>query len=99
MNLTDGILRARYRNSPEKQEMMRPGEVYELTVEPFPTANVFKKGHRIRVEVSSSDFPLFNRNLNTGKNPYTSTEMVKASQTICHDSQHPSHIVLPIIKR
>ena len=67
MNLTDGILRARYRETPERQVLMTPGEVYELTVEPFPTANVFKKGHRIRVDISSSNFPRFDTNPNTGE--------------------------------
>ena len=62
LNITDGIMRARYRNSPEKQEMMKPGEVYQIRVEPFPTANVFKRGHRIRVDISSSNFPRFDVN-------------------------------------
>ena len=67
MNLTDGILRARYRETPERQVLMTPGEIYELTIEPFPTANRFKKGHRIRVDISSSNFPRFDVNPNTGE--------------------------------
>jgi len=67
MNITDGILRARYRNSPEKQEFMKPGEVHEFVIEPFPTANIFKKGHRIRIDMSSSNFPRFDVNPNTGE--------------------------------
>lgn len=64
-----------------------------------PTGIVFKKGHRIRGTISSSDFPIFNRNLNTGLNPYTSADMAQATQTIYHDSDSPSHIVLPVIPR
>jgi putative CocE/NonD family hydrolase len=94
-----GLLSARFRESMENPSLIEPGKVYKYEINLRPTAVVFKKGHRIRVEISSSDFPLFNRNLNTGKNPYTSTEMVKAKQTIYHDAQHPSHIVLPVIKR
>jgi putative CocE/NonD family hydrolase len=94
-----GLLTTRFRESTENPSLIEPGKVYKYEINLRPTAVVFKKGHRIRVEISSSDFPLFNRNLNTGKNPYTSTEMVKAHQTIYHDSQHPSHIVLPVIRR
>ena len=66
MNLTDGILRLRYRNSWEKPEMLKPGEPVAITVEAFPTANLFKRGHRIRLDVSSSNFPHFDVNPNTG---------------------------------
>ncbi len=88
-----------YKDSMENPSLIEPGRVYKYEINLRPTAIVLKKGHRIRVEISSSDFPLLSRNLNTGKNPYTSTEMVKANQTIYHDSRHPSHIILPIIKR
>ena len=67
MNLTDGIIRARYRDSLARQELMKPGKVYEFTIEPIPTANVFKKGHRIRIDISSSNFPRFDVNPNTGE--------------------------------
>jgi putative CocE/NonD family hydrolase len=97
MNITDGILRARYRNSPEKQEFMKSGEVYELVIEPFPTANVFKNGHRIRIDMSSSNFPRFDVNPNTGGHLGLERRKIKADQSTYHDSLRPSHVVLPII--
>ena len=97
MNITDGILRARYRNSPEKQELMRPGDIYEFLIEPFPTANVFKKGHRIRIDISSSNFPRFDVNPNTGEPLGLERRRIKADQSIYHDSLRPSHVVLPVI--
>jgi len=97
MNLTDGIIRARYRNSPGRQELMIPGEIYEFLIEPFPTANVFKKGHRIRIDVASSNFPKFDVNPNTGEPLGMERRKVKADNTVYHDSTHPSHVVLPII--
>ena len=97
MNLTDGILRARYRNSPEKQELMEPGKIYEFTIKPFGTANVFKKGHRIRVDISSSNFPRFDVNPNTGEPLGLNRRTVPAENTIDHDAAHPSYVVLPII--
>ena len=97
-NLTEGIIRARFRESVwQSPEPIIPGEMYSYTLELLPTSNVFKRGHRIRVHVSSSNFPLWDRNLNTGKNPTTSTEMHVAKQTVYHDAQYPSHITLPII--
>ncbi len=97
MNLTDGILRARYRETPERQVLMSPGEVYELTVEPFPTANVFKKGHRIRVDISSSNFPRFDTNPNTGEPLGKHRRKVVAENAIYHDRVRASHIVLPLV--
>jgi hypothetical protein len=99
MNLTDGILRARYRNGPERQELVTPGEIYRLTIEPFPTANVFKKGHRIRVDVSSSNFPRFDVNPNTGEPLGMNRRMQNADNTLYHEAGHPSHVVLPILER
>ena len=78
---------------------MEPGTVYELTVDMWETSNVFKSGHQIRLEVSSSNFPRFDRNLNSGRDPATDTEMRIARQTIFHEAQHPSHITLPLIPR
>ena len=98
MNITDGIIRARYRNSPEKAELMSPGEVYEFTIIPFPTANVFKKGHRIRLDISSSNFPNYDVNPNTGEKIGFNLRSVRASNTIYHDSAKPSCIILPIIE-
>ena len=97
MNLTDGILRARYRETPERQVLMTPGAVYELTVEPFPTANVFKKGHRIRVDISSSNFPRFDTNPNTGEPLGKHRRKVVAENAIYHDRVRASHIVLPLV--
>lgn len=94
-----GLISARFRESLEKPSLIEPGKVYKYEIKLRPTSNIFKKGHRIRVEISSSDFPIFNRNLNTGKDPYTSTDMVKARQKIYHNAEYPSHIVLPIIER
>ena len=99
MNITDGIVRARYRNSPSKQEFMKAGAVYEITVEPASTANVFKKGHHIRVDISSSNFPQYDVNPNTGEPLGKNIRMVKANNTILHNSVKPSYIVLPIIEK
>lgn len=98
-NLTEGILRARYRNSQEKPEFLNPGEAYKLTLDLWATSNVFKAGHKLRLEVSSSNFPRFDRNLNTGELPANSTRMVKAANTIYHDREHPSALVLPVVPR
>ncbi|MFN8005980.1 MAG: CocE/NonD family hydrolase [Terriglobia bacterium] len=96
-NLLDGILRARYRNSMSKAEFMNPGEIYKLTINLWSTSNVFLKGHRLRLEVSSSNFPRFNRNLNTGEDPERGVRMVKATNHIYHDREHPSALILPIV--
>jgi uncharacterized protein len=96
-NLTDGILRLRYRNSLEHPELAKPGEVYRVTVDAGVTGNTFLKGHRIRLEVASSNFPRFDRNLNTGGPTASETRMLKASQTVYHDREHPSHLVLMVM--
>jgi hypothetical protein len=98
-NLTEGILRARYRESTAVAKPIVPGQIYEYKIDLWATSNVFLKGHRIRVEVSSSNFPRFDRNLNTGKDGSTDTTMVKATNTIYHDAAHPSALVLPIVAR
>ena len=97
-NLTDGILRTRYRNSQEKPELMTPGQVYMLTIDVWSTSNVFKKGHSLRLEVSSSNFPRFNRNLNTGEDNGTGQQFVPATNTVLHDAQHPSALTLPVVR-
>lgn len=99
LNITDGIIRARYRNSPAKQEFMRPGVVYQFRIDPFPTANVFKKGHSIRLDISSSNFPRFDLNPNTGEPLGMNRRTRKADNTIYLDARHPSRIVLPIVAR
>ena len=99
INLTEGILRARYRESTKAApKPITPGEVYEYKIDLWSTSNVFLKGHRIRLEVSSSNFPRFDRNLNTGKDDATDGEMVKATNTILHDGAHPSALILPVVR-
>jgi hypothetical protein len=93
-NLADGIMRARYRNSPERAEFMNPGEVYKFSIDLWATSNVFLKGHRLRLEISSSNFPRFDRNLNTGNDQARTTQFVKARNAIYHDRAHPSALVL-----
>jgi putative CocE/NonD family hydrolase len=96
-NIQQGIFRARYREGFTKKVWMERGETYKVQINLDATSNTFKKGHRIRVQVSSSDFPLFERNLNTGGNNYDETEWVVAENTIHHSREFPSHILLPII--
>jgi uncharacterized protein len=96
-NLTEGILRGRYRSSREKAELMNPGEVYKLTLNLWSTSNVFLAGHKLRLEVSSSNFPRFDRNLNTGEDQGHSTRMVKATNAVYHDREHPSALVVPVV--
>jgi uncharacterized protein len=98
-NLTEGIVRGRYRNSQAAAELMNPGEVYHLSIDMWSTGNVFRKGHRIRLEVSSSNFPRFDRNLNTGEDARMATRFVSAKNTIYHDASHPSALILPIVSR
>jgi uncharacterized protein len=97
LNIGDSILRARYRISLDRPELMTPGVVYPITITLYPTSNVFKKGHRIRVDVSSSNFPRFDVNPNTGDPLSTHRRMVAADNTIYHQAGYPSHVVLPII--
>ena len=96
-SLTDGIMRARYRESLAESKLIEPGNVYEYTIDLVATSNVFKAGHSIRVEVSSSNFPRFDRNPNTGREPWEESELRPAVQTILHEDQYPSHITLPVI--
>jgi putative CocE/NonD family hydrolase len=97
MNLTDGILRARYRDSWEKPALMTPGETYQIRIEAFPTSNLFKRGHRIRVDISSSNFPRFDVNPNTGAAEAKSEDLLIAKNRIYLDAQHPSHVILPFV--
>jgi hypothetical protein len=96
-NLTDGILRLRYRDSIEKPQPATPGEVYRIAVDAGVTANVFLKGHRIRLEIAGGNFPRFDRNLNTGGIQADGTRPVSASGTVWHGRQHPSHLELTVI--
>jgi hypothetical protein len=96
-NLTSGILRMRYRNSQEKPELANPGETYHVTVDLWATSNVFLTGHKLRLEVSSSNFPRFDRNLNTGEIQARGTRMIKATNVIYHDKTHPSALIVPVV--
>ncbi|MCY3763938.1 MAG: CocE/NonD family hydrolase [Gemmatimonadetes bacterium] len=95
--ITDSIVRGRYRNSRDTPELMSPGEIHELEVVMYPTSIVFGAGHRIRVDVSSSNFPRFDVNPNTGGPLGRDRRVVLAENAVFHDPEHPSHIVLPII--
>jgi putative CocE/NonD family hydrolase len=104
--LAEGVMRARHRSDqrggafdPERFSSIVPDRVYPYAIDFWrPTGNVFLKGHRIRVEISSSYYPYYLRNLNTGEdNLALATQPVVARQTICHDAAHPSHVVLPVI--
>jgi putative CocE/NonD family hydrolase len=97
INLNNGIVRARYRNSLERTEPVEPGKAYEYTVQIWPTSNLFAAGHRIRLEVSSSNFPHYDRNPNTGRPFGTDRETVPADQTVYHDAAHPSVLTLPVM--
>ena len=99
MNLTDSIIRGRYRNGYETPELLTPNEVYPFTFELYPTSNVFKPGHRIRLDISSSNFPRFDVNPNTGGSMGHDRRVETAHQAIYHDADHPSHVVLPVIAR
>jgi len=97
-NLTDGILRLRYRNSLEKPEPAKPGEVYRIAIDAGVTSNVFLKDHRIRVEISSSNFPRFDRNPNTGGPVAEARSLAKANQTVLHDAAHPSCLTMMVVR-
>ncbi len=97
LNLEDGIVRARFRNSLKQEQLMQPGTIYEFTIRMYPTSNVFKKGHRIRIDLSSSNFPRFDVNPNTGEPLNDNRRWIIATNTIVHDQAHSSHVVLPIV--
>ncbi len=98
-NLTEGIVRARYRESASEARFIEPGRMYEYSIDLGATGIAFKVGHRIRVEISSSSFPKWDPNLNTGHPIGMDAEVQVAHQTIYHDAAHPSHILLPLIPR
>ena len=97
LNVADGIIRARYRDSLTAPAMLEPGRPYEFTIELYPTALVFAKGHRIRVDISSSSFPRYDVNPNTGEPLNANRDWRVAANTVFHDPQHPSRIILPVI--
>jgi putative CocE/NonD family hydrolase len=96
-NLTDGVLRLRYRESLERPVLAEPGRIYPITIDAGVTSNEFAKGHRIRLEISSSNFPRFDRNPNTGRPIAGERELRPATQFIYHDRLHPAHLLLPVI--
>jgi putative CocE/NonD family hydrolase len=97
--LTDGILRARYRSGKTVPELLVPGEAVELKLDLGATSNVFRAGHRMRLELSSSCFPRFDRNPNTGGPFGKETELLVAEQTVFHDAARPSRLVLPVVRQ
>lgn len=97
--IQEGIVRARFRNSDREVSLIESGKTYEYTIDLWATSHVVKKGHKIRIEISSSNFNRYDRNPNTGNEFGMDAETVKATQTIYHDAKHPSHITLPIIPR
>jgi putative CocE/NonD family hydrolase len=99
LNIGDSIVRARYRNGPGKAEMLQPGQAYEFTIEMYPTSLVFQKGHRIRLDISSSNFPRFDVNPNTGEPLNDNRRWRTAENTVFLDAKHPSHIILPVMRR
>jgi putative CocE/NonD family hydrolase len=98
LSLCDGIVRARFREGRENSSLIQPGRIYEYEIDLWVIANVFHAGHRVRVEISSSNFPRFDRNLNTGaENNGLEENWQVARQTVHHDRAYPSHILLPVI--
>jgi hypothetical protein len=97
--IQEGIIRARFRDSDRDPTLITPGEIYEYTIDLRATSFVIKQGHSIRVEISSSNFNLFDRNLNTGNQFGVDDELMKATQTIYHSKEYPSHITLPLTPR
>ena len=98
-NLDETIQRVRYREGYDKEVFMEEGNVYQVDLTPMSTSNYFAAGHRIRIEVSSSNFPRFERNLNTGGNNYDESKGVVAHNKIHHSAQYPSKIVLPVVSK
>ena len=98
-NVAEGVVRARFRDSLEVPALITPGEIYPYSIDMWSTSHVFKAGHRLRLEVSSSNFPRYDRNQNTGDELGTSAEFHTANQQVFHDSRYPSHLILPIIPR
>jgi hypothetical protein len=97
MNLEDRIVRVRLSPDRTKPQLLQPGEVRKVSIDLLGVANRFKAGHRIRLDISSSNFPFFDVNSNTGERPGYQTHMAIAMNTVYHDKDHPSHINLPIL--
>jgi len=97
MNMLEGVTRVRYRDSYAKPQMMQPGKVYEVPVDLHATSWYLPPGHRVRVEISSSSFPRFDRNLNTGGRNYDETTWRGAKNSVHHTAAHPSRLSLPVV--
>lgn len=97
-NLCKGVIRARFRESTSRPELLDPGRIYEYTIDMWHTGFTFKEGERIRVEISSALFPFFSRNLNTGGHNEMETEFITATQRIYHSEEYRSHVLLPVIE-
>ena len=97
--LCDGMVRARFRDGMDRPSLIEPGRIYRFSIDCWNTSQVFTEGHRIGLEIASSAFPKFDRNLNTGAPLGVTTEMVVAEQRIYHDEKHPSIVVLPVIPK
>ncbi|MDP2953267.1 MAG: CocE/NonD family hydrolase, partial [Chloroflexota bacterium] len=97
--LCDGIIRGRYRESLSSPRLSQPGQVYQYTIDLTATSNLFRRGHRLRLEIASSNFPRFDRNPNTGHPFGQDAELRPAIQTVYHESQFPSHVTLPVVPR
>jgi hypothetical protein len=99
-NVADGIVRMRWRHGMDsKPEFLTEGEIYPAVVDLWATSHVFFAGHRVRAQVTSSSFPRWNRNLNTGASNEETAAFVTAQQMVLHDAEHPSHLILPVIPR
>lgn len=97
MNVTHGILRCRYRSSRERAEWMEPGEIYQVEITCYPTSNRFQEGHRIRLDIASSNYPHFDINTNTGEPFGASQRIFVADNRVYHSKDHPSHVILPVV--
>ena len=97
MNFHDGIIRASYRESVAQPTPLEPYKVYELTIEIPPVSNLFQQGHRIRIDIASSNYPRFDLNPGTLDAPWERRRLLKAENRIYHDAEHPSRVILPVI--
>ena len=97
--IQDGVMRARFREGFDRPSLLKPGKIYKYDIDLWFTSRVIPAGHRLRVVVASAAFPKYDRNLNTGEDPGTSTRMESSRQTVYHSAQYPSHLVLPVIPR
>ena len=98
-NIAEGVIRARFRDSAAAPTLITPGSVYDYAIDLWSTSHVFKAGHRLRLEISSSNFPRYDRNPNTGNDPFSDRELRTARQSVFHSERYPSHLVLPVIPR